>query len=143
MPELQVLWQTQILQPHIIPLQAAMAPHGKKLSSLCPHPLCFAVGGWGSWGEDAVTEHFVYLVPIREGCHAAPQATSFSFWWAGLWDLTQLDVHISMRMPCYTTMPATGILLQPANLGVCPNFGLTILSSAAAECLQCLKSLCT
>lgn len=142
-PQLQALWQTQILQPHIIPLQAAMAPHGLKVSSPPTHPWCFAVG-WGSQGEDVVTGT-LRLQFQSEGAvmqyHRLPVFPT-----GGLASETlhsQLDIHICMSMPCHTTTPAIGILLQPANLGVCPNYRLATLSSAAAECLQCLKSLCT
>lgn len=144
-PQLQVLWQTQILQPHIIPLQAAMAPHGLKVSSPHTYPLCFTVG-WVSQGEDAVTGipslQFQSERAVMQ--HHRLQVLPFD----GLASETlhsQLDIHICLSrcMPCYTTTPAKGILLQPANLGVCPNFRLATLSSAAAEYLQCLKSLCT
>lgn len=116
-----------------------------KVSSPHTYPLCFTVG-WVSQGEDAVTGipslQFQSERAVMQ--HHRLQVLPFD----GLASETlhsQLDIHICLSrcMPCYTTTPAKGILLQPANLGVCPNFRLATLSSAAAEYLQCLKSLCT
>lgn len=111
-----------------------------------PHvPLVF-YSGMGIPGEDAVTGipslQFQSERAVMQ--HHRLQVLPFD----GLASETlhsQLDIHICLSrcMPCYTTTPAKGILLQPVNLGVCPNFRLATLSSAAAEYLQCLKSLCT
>lgn len=88
-------------------------------------------GTLGLWlqPERAVTQHHRLQVLPFSGltCKALP---------------SQLDTRISVSSCMFfAARPAKGISLQPASLGVCPNFRSAPLSSAAAEHLQCLKSL--
>lgn len=49
------------------------------------------------------------------------------------------DIFAQSCVCCWTARPAEGTWLQPASLGICPNFTLATLSPAAAEHSQCLK----
>lgn len=65
-----------------------------------PHvPLVF-YSGMGTPGGRCSDWNTQLTVPIREGCHAAPQATSFAVWWVGFRDLTQPAgyTHLSEQM---------------------------------------------
>lgn len=49
------------------------------------------------------------------------------------------DIFAQSCVCCWTARPAEGTWLQPASLGMWPNFTLATLSPAAAEHSQCLK----
>lgn len=105
--QLQVLWQTQILQPHIIPLYAAMAPHGLKVSSPHTHPLCFTAG-WGSRGEDAVTGTLSLQFQSEKAVMQYHRLQVFPLGELASETLhSQLDIDIYCACLVYTTTPAT------------------------------------